>query len=80
MERNSVGRVTPEKFTFGSIEAPMMLESGHTLGPVDIVYETYGQPNADRSNAILICHACPAIITRPDTMTHMIGAPVGGTA
>jgi homoserine O-acetyltransferase/O-succinyltransferase len=57
MERNSVGRVTPEKYTFGSVEAPMVLESGRTLGPVDIVYETYGQPNADRSNAILICHA-----------------------
>ncbi len=27
------------------------------MGPVDIIYETYGQPNADRSNAILICHA-----------------------
>ena len=35
----------------------MMLESGHKLGPVDIVYETYGHPNEDRSNAILICHA-----------------------
>ena len=35
----------------------MVLESGRTLGPVDIVYETYGEPNADRSNAILICHA-----------------------
>ncbi|MGD9812103.1 MAG: homoserine O-acetyltransferase, partial [Sphingobium sp.] len=25
--------------------------------PVDIAYETYGTPDADRSNAILICHA-----------------------
>ncbi|MBI5552824.1 MAG: homoserine O-acetyltransferase [Desulfobacterales bacterium] len=57
MDRNSVGIVTPQKFTFGSLEDPMVLESGRTLGPVEIVYETYGQPNADRSNAILICHA-----------------------
>lgn len=35
----------------------MVLESGHTLGPVEIVYETYGEPNAERDNAILICHA-----------------------
>ncbi|MFZ1984275.1 MAG: homoserine O-acetyltransferase [Desulfatitalea sp.] len=59
MDRNSVGIVTPQKFTFGGMEEPMVLESGRTLGqgPVEIVYETYGQPNADRSNAILICHA-----------------------
>lgn len=57
MDRNSVGIVTPLKFTYGSVEDPMVLESGRTLGPVDIVYETYGEPNADRSNAILICHA-----------------------
>jgi homoserine O-acetyltransferase len=57
MDRKSVGIVTPQKMTFGSVEEPMVLESGRTLGPVEIVYETYGQPNADRSNAILICHA-----------------------
>lgn len=57
MDRNSVGQVTPQSFTFGSQSDPMVLESGHKLGPVEIVYETYGRPNADRSNAILICHA-----------------------
>lgn len=57
MDRNSVGIVTPQKFTFGSAEDPMVLESGRTLGPVEIVYETYGRPDAERSNAILICHA-----------------------
>ena len=57
MDRNSVGRVTPATFTFGGSDAPLTLESGRTLGPVDIVYETYGEPNADRTNAILICHA-----------------------
>jgi homoserine O-acetyltransferase len=57
MDRNSVGIVTPRKFSFGSVQDPMVLESGRTLGPVEIVYETYGEPNADRSNAILICHA-----------------------
>jgi homoserine O-acetyltransferase len=33
------------------------LDSGATLSPVEIAYETYGQLNADRSNAILITHA-----------------------
>ena len=57
MDTKSIGQVTPATFTFGSQSDPMMLESGHKLGPVDIVYETYGHPNEDRSNAILICHA-----------------------
>ncbi len=57
MERNSVGRVEPQTFTFASLEEPLVLESGRGLGPVDMVYETYGEPNADRSNAIMICHA-----------------------
>jgi homoserine O-acetyltransferase len=33
------------------------LDSGATLSPVEIAYETYGEPNPDRSNAILITHA-----------------------
>jgi len=33
------------------------LDSGATLAPVDVAYETYGQLNAARSNAILVLHA-----------------------
>lgn len=33
------------------------LESGVGLSGVRCAYRTYGEPNADRSNAILICHA-----------------------
>jgi homoserine O-acetyltransferase len=57
MDRNSVGLVTAQKFTFADSGDSMVLESGKTLGPVDIVYETYGEPNNSHSNAILICHA-----------------------
>ncbi|MHB9028211.1 MAG: homoserine O-acetyltransferase MetX [Candidatus Latescibacterota bacterium] len=57
MERTSVGLVSEQRFSFGSMEEPLSLESGDTLGPVDLVYETYGEPNEDRSNAILIVHA-----------------------
>ncbi len=33
------------------------LDSGAFLAPLEVGYETWGQLNADRSNAILICHA-----------------------
>lgn len=39
---------------------PIKLESGVHFGPYTLVFETYGQLNADRSNAILVCHALNA--------------------
>ena len=41
------------------LEVPekLRLDSGVDLGPFTIAYSTYGSLNADRSNAILICHA-----------------------
>jgi len=35
----------------------LSLDSGITLSPVDVAYETYGQLNASRTNAILVLHA-----------------------
>ncbi|MEX1019093.1 MAG: homoserine O-acetyltransferase [Litorilinea sp.] len=52
----SVGIIQPQTFTFAEDE-PMHLESGATLGPITLAYETYGRLNADRTNAILITHA-----------------------
>jgi homoserine O-acetyltransferase len=36
---------------------PLPLDSGLTLEPVDIAYQTYGTLNAARSNVVLVCHA-----------------------
>jgi len=54
--KNSVGAVSMQTFTFAQDE-PFALESGATLSPVTLTYETYGRLNKDKSNVILICHA-----------------------
>ncbi len=41
-------------------DAPLQLKSGATLAGYELVYETYGQLNAARSNAVLVCHALNA--------------------
>ncbi len=39
------------------VKEPLLLDSGASLSQYIIAYQTYGRLNADRSNAILICHA-----------------------
>ncbi len=41
-------------------EAALPLQSGTSIRAYDLSYETYGTLNADRSNAVLICHALNA--------------------
>ena len=50
----SVGIVSPQTAHF---EQPLPLACGRELPAYDLVYETYGELNTNRSNAILICHA-----------------------
>lgn len=38
-------------------ERPLTLDSGVVLSPWQIAYETYGTLNAQKSNAVLVCHA-----------------------
>ena len=40
-----------------ALPAPLPLDSGQSLAPVEIAYESYGELNADKTNAILVCHA-----------------------
>lgn len=50
----SVGIVTPKKAQF---DGSLRLKSGVVLDSYELVYETYGELNEDKSNAVLICHA-----------------------
>ena len=38
-------------------EVPLELDCGVSLGPFTLAYQTYGTLNAERSNAVLLCHA-----------------------
>jgi homoserine O-acetyltransferase len=38
-------------------DRPLRLDCGVDLGPYRVAYQTYGTLNADKSNAVLICHA-----------------------
>jgi len=51
---NSVGLVLEKSFKKPN---PFLLKSGLTLPGFEIIYETYGELNHKKSNAILICHA-----------------------
>jgi homoserine O-acetyltransferase/O-succinyltransferase len=53
----SVGIVRTQTVTLFEPPDVLRLESGQTLGPIEVAYETYGTLNEARSNAVLICHA-----------------------
>jgi homoserine O-acetyltransferase len=57
MSTGSVGIVKTHHFTFAEPPSEMKLESGQKLGPITLAYETYGELNKEKDNAILIFHA-----------------------
>jgi len=54
---DSVGPVQPRLAHF---EQPLALRSGSSIAGYDLMYETYGTLNPERSNAVLVCHALNA--------------------
>lgn len=64
------------------LPGPLALDAGLSFAPVEFAYETYGVLNADRSNAILICHALTGdhhvasnhpITGKPGWWTRLVG-------
>ena len=53
-DADSVGLVEPRVAHF---DQPFTLQCRETLPRFDLTYETYGELNADKSNAVLVCHA-----------------------
>ena len=57
IDNRSVGVVAPQVARFAE---PVTLRCGAVIDEYELVFETYGTLNADRSNAILVCHALNA--------------------
>src|SRR5512138_341506 len=56
-KHNRIGIVEPRYFTFAEPPDRFVLESSEALSPVTLSYETYGELNDDRTNAVLVLHA-----------------------
>ena len=54
---SSVGIVTAQQMSFNT---PLVLRSGAVLPAYTLSFETYGQLNANKTNAVLVCHALNA--------------------
>ena len=54
---NGHGIVETQYFMFASPPEELLLDCGEKLGPITVAYETFGAPNEDLSNAILVLHA-----------------------
>ncbi len=57
MSPGSIGIVSPQSMQF---DKPIELKSGARIDDYTLAYETYGELNAARDNAILVCHALNA--------------------
>lgn len=66
---------------FGA-DKPLRLDAGIDFAPWQIAYQTYGTLNADKSNAVLVCHALTGdqyvastnpVTGKPGWWGHMVG-------
>lgn len=55
--RRSLGLVETQRVVLFTEDDPLVLDSGESLFPVEVAYETYGERAADDRNVVVICHA-----------------------
>ncbi|MCF7908083.1 MAG: homoserine O-acetyltransferase [Candidatus Omnitrophica bacterium] len=55
--KNSLGIIEPQSFTFADQSDQLKLANGGELGPITLCYETYGELNSAKTNAVLVAHA-----------------------
>ena len=55
--RRSLGLVETQRVVLFTEDDPLVLDSGETLFPVEVAYETYGERTAGDGNVVVICHA-----------------------
>jgi homoserine O-acetyltransferase len=55
--RRSLGLVETQRVVLYTEDDPLVLDSGETLFPVEVAYETYGERTAGDGNVVVICHA-----------------------
>jgi homoserine O-acetyltransferase/O-succinyltransferase len=60
VEHSSIGLVQTKYYTFAYPPNKFVLDNGENLGPITVAYETYGELNETKDNAILIEHALTA--------------------
>jgi len=53
----SLGLVETQRVVLFTEDNPLVLDSGETLAPVEVAYETYGERTASDDNVVVICHA-----------------------
>lgn len=58
--RRGVGSTRTQRVAVATPGDPLVLAGGRTLEHVEVAYETYGELNAARDNAIYLCHALTA--------------------
>lgn len=47
----------PQRVVLYTEDDPLTLANGRALGPVQVAYETYGELDGERANAVFLCHA-----------------------
>lgn len=55
--RQSGADMAAQRVVLYTEDDPLTLANGRVLGPVRVAYETYGELNAERTNAVFLCHA-----------------------